>query len=157
MAKLRVAPYGSWKSPITSDLIASGTIGLMEARLDGGDVYWAEMRPAEGGRYVIVRRTPDGRTTDITPQSFNARTRVHEYGGGAYVVHNGTVYFSNFKDQRLYRQDRGTQPRPITPAIDLRYADGVIDRSRGRFVCVREDHTEPAGRRLRARHQTSTP
>ena len=141
MAKPQVAPYGSWKSPITSDLIASGTIRLGQIALDGGDVYWIEMRPAEGGRNVIVRRTSDGRTTDMTPPPFNARTRVHEYGGGAFVVIDGTIYFSNFADQRLYRQEPGAQPRPITPEADLRYADGVIDRRRGRMICVREDHT----------------
>ncbi|MFQ6058133.1 MAG: S9 family peptidase [Anaerolineae bacterium] len=163
MAEPQVEPYGSWKSPITSDLIVSETIGLGWITLDGEDVYWTEMRPAEGGRYVVVRRTPDGRTTDFTPSPFNARTRVHEYGGGAFVVADGTVYFSNFTDQRLYRQDPGAQPRPITPEADpsglraealkaeglspqgrsLRYADGVFDRRRGRIICVREDHTDP--------------
>ena len=141
----QIAPYGSWKSPVTSDLIVSETIGLGQIVLDGEDIYWSEMRPAEGGRYVVVRRTPDGQTTDVTPSPFNARTRVHEYGGGAFAVAGGTVYFSNFVDQRLYRQDPGTQPQPITPEADLRYADGVVDRRRGRMVCVREDHTA-AGR-----------
>jgi len=140
MAESQVTPYGSWKSPITSDLIVSETIGLGQIALDGEDVYWVEMRPAEGGRNVIVRRTPDGRTTDVTPAPFNARTRVHEYGGGDFVVADGTVYFSNFTDQRLYRQDPGAEPRPITPEADLRYADGIIDRRRGRMICVREDH-----------------
>jgi dipeptidyl aminopeptidase/acylaminoacyl peptidase len=146
MAEPKTAPYGSWKSPITSDLIVSETIGLGQIAFDGADVYWVEMRPAEDGRYVIVRRTPDGRTTDVTPPPFNARTRVHEYGGGAFVVADGqavAVYFSNFADQRLYRQDPGAEPRPITPEVDLRYADGVIVRSRGRMICVREDHTDP--------------
>lgn len=141
MAERQVAPYGSWKSPITSDLIVSGTIGLGQIGLEGGDLYWIEMRPAEAGRYVIVRRAADGRTTDVTPAPFNARTRVHEYGGGAFAVSEGVVYFSNFADQRLYRQTLGAQPEPITPEIDLRYADGVIDRRRGRMICVREDHT----------------
>ena len=141
MARLVTAPYGSWRSPITSQLIASGTIGLTQIEVDGDDVYWIEMRPTEGGRCVIVRRTSDGRTLDVTPSPFNARTRVHEYGGGAFAVADGTVYFSNFADQRLYRQDRGAQPRPITPEADLRYADGVIDRRRGRMICVREDHS----------------
>jgi dipeptidyl aminopeptidase/acylaminoacyl peptidase len=134
------APYGSWKSPITSRLIASGTIGLAQAEVDGDDVYWIEMRPAEGGRCVVVRRTSDGRTLDVTPAPFNARTRVHEYGGGAFAVADGTVYFSNFDDQRLYRQEPSARPTPITPEADLRYADGVIDRRRGRLICVREDH-----------------
>jgi dienelactone hydrolase len=142
MSEPRVAPYGSWKSPITSELITSETLGLGEIVLDGEDIYWVERRPMEGGRSVIVRRTPDGRTTDVTPRDFNVRTRVHEYGGGSFVVADGVVCFSNFADQRLYRQDLGAQPRPITPEGDLRYADGVVDRQRGRLVCVCEDHTD---------------
>jgi dipeptidyl aminopeptidase/acylaminoacyl peptidase len=109
--------------------------------LDGDDLYWTELRPAEKGRMVIVRRTHDGKTTDMTPLPFNARTRVHEYGGGAFAVDRGTIYFSNFADQRLYRQDPGATPQPITPAVDSRYADGMIDRKRNRLICVREDHT----------------
>jgi len=139
--KPQVAPYGSWKSPITSDLIASGAVRLLEIALDGDDVYWLESRPVEGGRYVIVRRTADGHTVDVTPAPFNGRTRVHEYGGAPFAVRNGTVYFSNFVDQRLYRQEVGAQPQPLTPEQDLRYADGVIDHRRGRMICVREDHT----------------
>lgn len=148
MSKATVVPYGSWKSPITSHLIAHRTMGTMnpvsslgQIALDGDDVYWNEIRPAEGGRYVIARRTPEGRTTDITPSPFNARTRVHEYGGGAFAVSEGTVYFSNFSDQRLYRQHPRGEPTPITPEKEFRYADAVIDRRRGRLICVREDHT----------------
>jgi dipeptidyl aminopeptidase/acylaminoacyl peptidase len=150
MSEAKVAPYGSWKSPITSELIATRTIGTLNPvfglggiTLEGEDVYWREIRPAEGGRYVVVQRMPDGRKTDRTPSSFNVRTRVHEYGGGDVTVVDGTVYFSNFADQRLYRQDPGTQPKPLTPEADMRYADGVIDRHRGRMICVREDHTIP--------------
>ncbi|MBI5032372.1 MAG: S9 family peptidase [Chloroflexi bacterium] len=143
MTDRKIAPYGSWKSPITSDVIVSEKITLAQPTLDGDDLYWSEMRAAEKGRYVIVRRTPDGKTTDLTPMPFNARTRVHEYGGGAFVVDRGTIFFSNFADQRLYRQDPGSAPRPLTPAVDLRYADGVMDRERNRIICVREDHTAP--------------
>src|SRR5215475_13363130 len=97
------APYGSWRSPITSDLIVSASIAVFQPRLAAGNCYWMEGRPLEGGRYVIVRRTPDGTVTDINPPPFNARTRVHEYGGGDYVVStNGTVFFINFADQRIY-------------------------------------------------------
>ena len=116
-------------------------VGLGQPAIDGDDIYWTEMRPVEGGRTVIVRRTADGRTTDVTPAPFNVRTRVHEYGGGAYVVSEGSVYFSNFADQRLYRQAPGGRPTALTPEADLRYADGVVDRRHGRMVCVREDHT----------------
>lgn len=135
------APYGSWKSPITSELIVAETIAIGAIVLEGENVFWQELRPKEGGRQVIVRRTPDGQTADVLPAPFNARTRVHEYGGRAYVVDGRTVYFSNFADQRLYRIDSGAAPQPITPEGDWRYADGVIDRARGRMICVREDHT----------------
>ena len=141
MPEPRVAPFGAWKSPITSDLIVSDAIGIGQLALDGDDVYWLETRPTEGGRGVVVRRTPDGQTTDVTPPPFNVRTRVHEYGGGAFAVADGIVYFSNFEDQRLYRQEPGGEPHPLTPELDLRYADGDVDRGRGRMVCVREDHT----------------
>ncbi|VVB87910.1 Acylamino-acid-releasing enzyme [uncultured archaeon] len=141
MTKPQVAPYGSWKSPITSDLAASGAVRLEQVVLDGENIYWVEMRPAEGGRCVAVRRSPQGQTVDVTLSPFNARTRVHEYGGGAFSVHNGTVYFSNFTDQRLYCQAPGGKPRPITPEGKLRYADAVVDSYRNRLICVCEDHT----------------
>ena len=144
MAERHVAPFGSWKSPITSDLIAAESIGLGRIALDGDDIYWVEQRPSEGGRNVVVRRTPDGQTADVTPEPFNARSRVHEYGGGAFAVADRTIYFSNYSDQRLYRQRPGGQPEPVTPAEDMRYADGIIDRRRRRMICVREDHTVPA-------------
>ncbi|MCI0457874.1 MAG: S9 family peptidase [Gemmataceae bacterium] len=140
MAEPQVAPYGSWKSPITSDRIVSGTIGLEQVVLDGEDIYWIETRPLEGGRHVIVRRTPDGQTRDVNPPPFNARTRVHEYGGGSYAVRDGVVYFSNFADQRLYRQVRGEAPVAITPDIGFRYADAQVT-PQGHLLCVREDHT----------------
>jgi len=142
MTEPKTASYGSWKSPITSDLIAAGAIRLdVQVELEGDYVYWVETRPTEEGRYVIVRRSLDGQVTDITPEPYNVRTRVHEYGGGAFIIDNGTVYFSNFADQRLYRQDTSAKPRAITHEGDVRYADGVIDHPRGRIVCVCEDHT----------------
>jgi dipeptidyl aminopeptidase/acylaminoacyl peptidase len=148
MTQTQTAPYGSWKSPITADLIVAGTIGLGQIALDGENVYWTEGRPAEGGRNVIVRRTADGKIADMTPSPFNVRTRVHEYGGGTFTVSNGTVYFSNFGDQRLYRQTPGSEPQPLTLEANRRYADAVIDPQRRRIICVCEDHSngghEPA-------------
>ncbi|MCX9010648.1 MAG: S9 family peptidase [Candidatus Methanoperedens sp.] len=141
MKKPQVAPYGSWKSPIASDFIASGTVRLEQVALDGENIYWVEMRPSEGGRCVVVRCSPDGKTIDITPSPLNARTGVHEYGGGTFAIHEDTVYFSNFTDQRIYCQDAGSQPRPITPSGEMRYADMVVDRHRDRLICVCEDHT----------------
>ena len=141
MSSPKVAPYGSWKSPLTSSLIASESIHLGVGILEGDDIYWLEGRPAEGGRNVIVKRTPDGQTCDVTPMPFNVRTRVHEYGGGSVIIDQGTVYFSNFADQRLYRIRPGGAPESITPEAALRYADGVMDHARNRVICVREDHT----------------
>ncbi|MDT5261122.1 MAG: hypothetical protein QOC61_126 [Acidobacteriota bacterium] len=141
MDQPKVAPYGSWKSPITSDLIVKATVGLGQVALDGEDVYWIELRPSEGGRNCLVRRALDGRIEDVTPQDFNARTRVHEYGGGDYAVRGGVIYFSNFSDQRVYRQTHATAPQPITPEKNFRYSDYVIDERRGRLFAVREDHT----------------
>ena len=143
MSNRLTAPYGSWKSPITSDLIVGGYIALSQPQLDGRDVYWVEMRPTEGGRAVIVKRDELGVIADVTPAPFNARTRVHEYGGGDYVVRDGTVYFSNFSDQRLYVARGGTLPDPITPGAQMRYADAVVDAARGRLLCIREDHSVP--------------
>ncbi|HEY9901973.1 MAG TPA: S9 family peptidase [Candidatus Sericytochromatia bacterium] len=142
MVQVQIAPYGSWKSPISADLIVAGTIGLGQIALDGGDVYWSEGRPFEAGRSAIVRRKPDGNIADVTPTPFNVRTRVHEYGGGAFTVQDGTIYFSNFADQRLYKQTPNSEPQPLTPVANRRYADTAIDRQRGRLICVCEDHTD---------------
>jgi dipeptidyl aminopeptidase/acylaminoacyl peptidase len=142
----KTAPYGCWRSPITSDLIVAQSISLTDVRLDGGNVYWLEGRPQEQGRNVIVRAGANGEQHEVTPRPFNARTRVHEYGGGAWLVAGGAVYFSSFSDGRLYRQTNGTSvPQPLTPEprrpSGWRFADGVIDRKRRRWIGVREDHT----------------
>jgi len=141
MSEPKLAPYGSWLSPVTSDLVVSESMRLGQATLQGQATYWIEGRPAEGGRNVIVKRDASGAVTDLVPAPFNARTRVHEYGGGDYVVDGSAVYFSNFTDQRLYRVVPGFAPQPITPAANRRYADAIIDRQRDRLICVCEDHT----------------
>jgi len=137
-----IKPFGSWKSPITSDLIVKGTVGLSQPRISGSDIYWIEMRPSERGRQVIVRQSASGKKTDINPPDYNARTRVHEYGGGDYVVHDGAVYFSNFNDQQVYCQRGDSAPERITRQDNdqLRYADSVVDVMRNRLIAVREDH-----------------
>ncbi len=137
----QVAAYGTWKSPITSDLIISDMVGLGGVATVGKEIYWLEMRPGEGGRNVIVHRSPQGQITDVTPAPFNVRTRVHEYGGGAFTVQDQTIYFSNFADQHLYRQSLGSDPQPLTTNPNFRYADGRIDPARSRLICVREDCT----------------
>ena len=146
MARPIVASYGSWKSPITADIVAGGEVALEQLRIDGDDIYWIERRAQEGGRKVIVRRSSDGRVTDVTPVGFNARTRVHEYGGGDYAVSNGTIVFSNFADQRLYVQEMGSEPKPLTPEAPLRFADlsagslyDLLERSGVRLSRVTEE------------------
>jgi dipeptidyl aminopeptidase/acylaminoacyl peptidase len=142
------APYGSWRAPVTAELLAAASVHLGFLHTTGKDVYWVEGRPLEQGRNVVVKHTPDGQIADVTPEDFNARTLVHEYGGGAYVVQEDTVYFSNFADQRLYRQAAGAAPVPITsePATprSLRYADGRITPDGHFLICVRERHAEKA-------------
>lgn len=143
----QAAPFGSWVSPISADLIATKTVSFFQPEIDGQNIYWLEMRPEEGGRIVLVRRTPDGRTADLTPAPYSVRSRVHEYGGGDYSVKDGVVYFSNFDDQRIYRLAAGEEIRPVTPETGgtLRYADGFIDPVRQMMFCVREDHSRAAG------------
>jgi len=136
-----IAPYGSWKSPITTDLIKDKTIALMELCIDGEDIYWSESRPLENGRYVIMRRTPDGNVSECTPPEYYVRSRVHEYGGGSFTVNKGVIYFVNFKDQHLYRQPINGTPELITPGDGYRYAEPVVDEKRKRLICIREDHT----------------
>jgi len=139
----RTAAYGEWASPITADLLLKGTVHMRNqmVRWDGANLYWTELRPSEGGRIVVCRRSASGAVSDITPAGFNARTRVHEYGGGHFAVHGGTVWFTNYSDQRLYRQDEAAGPRAITRPGDVRYADMEVDPRRGLLYAVREDHT----------------
>ncbi len=134
------APYGAWPSPLTAARVTAGALRLDHIQLDGDDVYWVEGRASEAGRSVIVKCAPNGVISDVTPAPFNARTRVHEYGGAAYTVDRGIVYFSNFADQRVYRQSAGHAPVPITPEGCF-YADFRVDRTRHRLISVREDHT----------------
>ena len=139
MAKI-AAGFGSWRSPITSDLIASGSIRIGDIAIDGSDVYWIESRPNEGGRNVIVRREADGTISDVITAPFNARTRVHEYGGGSFAIADRVVYFQDLRDQRIYQVADGQVPQPITHESSHRYADAVVDRNRRRLICVRERH-----------------
>ena len=105
------APYGSWKSPITPSMITSRGVSLTSIATSGPQLYWLESRPLEQGRGVIVQANDEA--IDRTPSEMNVRTTVHEYGGGSFCVHDETIYFVNFSDQRLYRQD-GDACRPGT-------------------------------------------
>jgi hypothetical protein len=96
-----VSSFGTWKSPITAPVVATQGLRLGYVSIDGDDIYWIEGRPHESGRNVLVRRRADGTIADITGPTLNVRSRVHEYGGAAYVVADGIAYVSNFSDQRL--------------------------------------------------------
>ena len=141
---MSVGPYGTWSSPISAADVAAGGVGVGEPWLEGDVAYWLERRPADQGRAVLVRAEPFGSPVDVTPNGFDARTRVHEYGGGSYLVRGDVVVFSNDDDQRLYRQDAGGEPRPITPEppsrASIRYADGRMTLDGARLICVRERH-----------------
>jgi len=138
----RTAPFGSWASPMTSERIVSESSPIRELAADvDGAIYWTEQRSADGGKTSLVRQAPDGTRTDVVAPPFDVRSRVHEYGGGAFAVSAGTVVFSNDADRRVYRIDPGSAPVAITPAQgDARYADLVIDRLRKRVFAVREVH-----------------
>ncbi|MGH8615009.1 MAG: S9 family peptidase, partial [Gammaproteobacteria bacterium] len=140
----QIAPFGAWRSPITSKRIVAKMVRLLEPRIVGDDVYWIEIRPEEQGRYVIVRCAADRSPQDVIAAPFSARSRVHEYGGGSYVIDAKGIFFSNFADQRIYRVcPNQAELEPLTSPESYRYADAVIDRARGRLICVREDHTRP--------------
>jgi dipeptidyl aminopeptidase/acylaminoacyl peptidase len=141
-----VSPYGSWRSPIDAKTVAEAGRRLgATAIAEDGAVWWAEGRPGEGGRVVLMRRPQGGEPETVTPEGFYVRTRVHEYGGGAWhLAGPDLVVFANFTDQRLYRQRLGGAPEPITPEPDtagaLRYADFDLTHDGTGVVCVREVH-----------------
>jgi dipeptidyl aminopeptidase/acylaminoacyl peptidase len=139
-----VAPFGTWRSPLTAEILVSSAVRLGMPWVEGDTSYWLEVRPSEAGRYVVVRLDPLGAPVDVTPPRFSVRTKVHEYGGGSYLVHRGTVFFSNFEDQRLYRQEAGEDPIAITPETGgrHRYADGRATTDGSLVICVRERHED---------------
>ena len=139
---------GGWPTPITSELVVRAAAVLGEVVVDGDDVWWSESRPAEGGRSVIVRRSADGSLTDVLPAPWNARTRVHEYGGGAWTVSEGTLWFTEYSDQRLYRLAAGDDtPVAVTPEpavrAGVRHADLRVTPAG--VLAVRETHPATGG------------
>jgi dipeptidyl aminopeptidase/acylaminoacyl peptidase len=138
-----VRPHGSWPSPISAASLVQGSRGLGGLCSDGDFLYWLESRPEESGRTTIMRWHPGSEPEDILPAPFNARSRVHEYGGGSLLVAGGVLWFSNFADQRVYRFIPGQEPCAITPDAALRYAGYALDSTRERLICIREDHRNP--------------
>jgi dipeptidyl aminopeptidase/acylaminoacyl peptidase len=137
-----IAPYGSWASPIAIEQLTEGVVFLSEARGRDGVRWWLEGRPEEGGRQVFLRRDPDGTMTRLTPEGFNARSRVHEYGGGATLVSGDLIVVSDFATGRLHRVTAPGELLPLTPEGAWRFADLEHDAERGRLYAVREDHEE---------------
>ena len=132
------APYGSWKSPIAADSVAKGAVAYAEIQTRGEDVYWLESRPDEAGRVCLVQ---NGRS--LLPADFSARSRVHEYGGGSYVLVESNVYFVNFIDQELYRLDE--PPVRIThTGVHERYADLCHPPGSDSLIAVCETHESNA-------------
>ncbi len=139
-------PYGSWPTPITSDVVVEAAVQLGEVAYADGSVTWSEQRPQEGGRTQIVRWLPDWSVVDLLPDGFNARTAAHEYGGGAWWVRGQDLWFANWDDQRLYQLMGRSMPVPITPEPAQergeRWADGDLDGS-GRWLAVVRELHEP--------------
>ena len=136
------AACGSWPSPLSAVRIAHGGVRRMQPRIVGEAVYWLESRPAENGRSVLVCWRPDTGRVDITPAPFSVRSRVHEYGGGAYAVSGTTAFFVNDLDQQIYRVPvAGGAVVKLTAAVNCRFADLMPDVTRQHLVAVCEDHT----------------
>jgi len=140
MTAISTAPYGAWPSPISADMVAAGATPLSWVALDGADIYWLAGRAAEAGRTTLMRRQGE-----LTPAPFNVRNRVHEYGGGAYTVANGEIFFSHLADNRLYRMAPGAAAQAFTSPGRQRFADFVVDAARQRLIAVREQHPEDEG------------
>ncbi|BAZ43325.1 peptidase S9 prolyl oligopeptidase [Chondrocystis sp. NIES-4102] len=138
----QVAGFGCWKSPITSDLIVSKTIGIESLIVNNNNIYWVEKRSQDKGRNVLVGKIDLGKHKDLTPSPFSVRSKIHEYGGGAYTIDQDTIYFSNYTDGRIYQQLINQPPLPLTNKLQQRYADIIVDRPRNRLICVCEDHSQ---------------
>jgi dipeptidyl aminopeptidase/acylaminoacyl peptidase len=150
VASKHAGSFGSWSSPITADAVIGESVSLSEPRIDGDDIYWIEGRPLEEGRNVVVVRAADGTFKDVTSSPFNARSQVYGYGGGAYAVNDGVVYFVNFGDNQIYQQVDGGAPTKITSNPTCLFADVCIDAGRNRLIAIREER--PSGDVINAIH-----
>ncbi|HEU4841082.1 MAG TPA: hypothetical protein VFT09_06545, partial [Ilumatobacteraceae bacterium] len=158
-------PHGSWPTPITSELVVRAARAPGDVAFDGADIWWSESRPDEGGRVAVLRREPGGAVAEVLAGPWNVRSLVHEYGGGAWWVRDGVLWFADWVTQRLHRVAPGGEPVALTPepvvARGLRYADGDVSPDGSTILCVQECHEEGAEAvntivRLRA-HEPSAP
>ena len=135
------APCGTWSSPISAERVAAGSKPLSSLRIDGTHIHWLQGLPEEGGRVAAIVSTAGAAAPRLlTAAPLNVRTRVHEYGEGAYAVAGETLYFSNFADNLVYRQQADGAARPLTRDSAQRHADFEFDVARRRLIAVREDH-----------------
>ena len=133
-------PYGSWPSPIRPEDMPTGSLRLGHAQYVGDDVWWAESVPSERGRTAIMSGATE---SPVLPAPWSARSRVHEYGGGAWTLLDGESFvFVEQRDQRVYRVDPGAEPFPLTPD-DARYAHGDLVWAEEALWAVRETHEAP--------------
>jgi dipeptidyl aminopeptidase/acylaminoacyl peptidase len=135
-----LAPYGTWTSPITSAALTQDAVRLADTAIDGEWLYWLEQRPSEKGRGVVCRIGAIGAMEALTADGQSVNSRVHEYGGGAFAVADGVVYFVDAKSQQLYRQPEGGAAQALTAADGRRHGDLFVDRTRNRLICVAEQH-----------------
>ncbi len=135
--------FGSWKSPVSPEMLGLSALRIGQTYVDERRAYWTESRPREKGRGVIAAYDfASGSICDISPAEYNVRSSVHEYGGGAAIVENGFVYFSNFLDHRVYAQEIASgKISVLSKESPSRYADFCLDKSRNRLILVREEHT----------------
>ncbi len=143
MTNKTAARAGTWPSPISTDIVVAGSRRLAEPRVSGDAVYWLEGRPEERGRVVLMREDASGHRRELTPRPFSVRSKAHEYGGGAWVVHGDRVFFVNAEDQRIYATDTAAAqtPQPVTQPSMRRFADLVLDDGRARLLAISEDHS----------------
>jgi dipeptidyl aminopeptidase/acylaminoacyl peptidase len=145
----RQLAYGGWPSPLSPARIAAGSVRLIQPCIAGDYIYWVESRPQENGRCVLVRRRPGANSQDLTPLPYSVRSRVHEYGGGAFVVSSDSFFFVNDGDQQIQRMSlAGGATRQVTALDNCRFADLLADEKRERLVCVCEDHSRGSGQAL---------
>ncbi|HJZ31152.1 MAG TPA: prolyl oligopeptidase family serine peptidase [Hyphomicrobiaceae bacterium] len=133
-------PYGFWPSPITAALAAAGSRRFGSLTAEAGSLYWSESRPEENGRQTILCANAEGVVREVLPAPYSARSRVHEYGGGEFLVADDHIYFCNDSDQQVYVLKPGETPRRLSNAPDWRFADFVLDRRRQRLIGVGERH-----------------
>ncbi|HEX6255921.1 MAG TPA: S9 family peptidase [Euzebyales bacterium] len=141
-------PYGSWASPISAEVVAGAVDRPGWPALDSGRVYWHEQRPRQQGRGVVCSVGADGIVTEHTPTDHDVRTLVHEYGGAAYVVRDGIVWYCNLDDQRVWRWSPDGVVEPVTPPPpserSVRYADLHVAPDGTWMTAVRERHVDGA-------------